>query len=176
MFKYFMIPFWIVSFLSGCGYSTKSFLPSHVNSIAVPMFKNETFRLKKAGRTFKRRLEKTVTDKVIQNFIQDGQLQVLEPSMADWVLEGTVTDYEVRPLRYSSSDAGLVEEIRLILKVSVVLKDAKSQKVIWKKKSIFREEDLYVDGSIFDEEERGLELAAFRIAKKITTEVLEGWY
>lgn len=176
MTKYWVLLVLLLGSGAGCGYTTQGMLPPDVQRISIPMFKNETFRLSKTKYTFKRDVEQMVTDALIQDFLEDGQLRVVDSSQAQWMLEGSITGYETEALRYSRFDLNLLEEIRVVMTVSITLKDIELDKILWHNEEIRREEDFYVAGSILDEEESAVRQASERMAKDIMIQVLERWY
>ena len=60
--------------VGGCGYSFRGTLPSHVRTIAVPIF---------ANRTQQPGVESIITRAVVQAFVTNGRLQVVRPADAD---------------------------------------------------------------------------------------------
>lgn len=162
--------------LTGCGYTTQNMLPPDVKTIHIPIFKNKTFKLEKIGRSFKREIEKKITDDVVEEFLEDASLRVVSDRGADWLLEGKVTQYETEPLRYSRSNSDIVEEYRVKITVELKLTDIQQNKVLWDKEVITQTKEFYVSGTILDEEESALLQASERIAKDIFIQVMEGWY
>lgn len=70
----------LVAYLStACGYSFHGNLPSHIKTVAVPIFKNQS---DVPG------LENAITSAVISAFSSGGRLRVVPVDQADSVLEG----------------------------------------------------------------------------------------
>lgn len=67
--------------LAGCGYTTRGLYPDDVQTVAVPIFKNNTFR---------RDLEFVLTEKVIQTIEAKTPFKVVAEKDADTVLNGTI--------------------------------------------------------------------------------------
>ena len=160
----------------GCAYTTQSVIPSHVNSIAIPLFENKTFKLSKNKRSFKRRVGKLLTDQVIERFLEDGRLDVVSSENAQWILEGRVVSYDTRPIRYSRLNLNVVEEVYVSLSVLVTLRDSESGQVIWQDREISREDDVFVTGSFVEAEKVALAKIMRDMAKDIWIQVAEGWY
>ena len=58
---------------TGCGYSTKGNLPTHIKSVAVPTFRNKTEQPA---------VESTITAAVINAFVTSGKLKVVAADQA----------------------------------------------------------------------------------------------
>jgi TonB family protein len=74
--------------IGGCGYSVGlgGNLPSHIKTVAVPIFVNGTQQPAVEG---------VITAAVINAFVTSGRLKVVSVREADSILEGTVTLYAV---------------------------------------------------------------------------------
>src|SRR5258708_6884072 len=84
----------LMALMSGCAYSSRNALPSHLKSIAIPVFKNKTYVT-----DYNRKLEVDVTEATRNAFIQNGELAVVGRESADLILEGEVTHVEREVLR-----------------------------------------------------------------------------
>jgi outer membrane lipopolysaccharide assembly protein LptE/RlpB len=114
----------LLTVLSGCGYHTSGSvrLQSDLQTIAVPVFFNETFEPS---------LENAVTSAVKQEFLTNGRLQVVnDPGDADLVLKGTVTSFGLTPLAFDPASS-VVLEYRVRIRTSVQLEDRRAQKILW---------------------------------------------
>jgi hypothetical protein len=113
--------------LAGCGlYSfSGSSLPSHIKTIAVPIFRNETLEFDVANE---------VTASVTQRFIQDGRLKVVGESRADCILEGRITAYENKVHNYSANQSP--EDYIVLLRIAAVLRDTVKNRDLWKEDQI----------------------------------------
>jgi hypothetical protein len=94
--------------LAGCGYSTKGNLPSHIKTVAVPMFKN---------RTLEPGVESAVTSGVVNTFTGSGKLKVVAQDEADAILDGEVVGYSLEGLIFDRNINVRAYRLRLVLNV-----------------------------------------------------------
>ena len=84
--------------IAGCGYhlaGTGSSLPSHIHTIAIPVFSNSSSEPE---------IERELTRSVRDSFIRDGRLRVADKNRADLVMKGKLTYYNLRAVSFSTSD------------------------------------------------------------------------
>lgn len=112
---------------AGCGvYSfSGSSLPSHIKTIAVPIFDNESLEFAVANEA---------TEGVTQRFLQDNRLKVVGEGRADCVLEGTVRGYENKVHNYSADQQP--EDYIVVIRFAATLRDAVKNREIWKDEGI----------------------------------------
>jgi len=111
---------------SGCAYSfSSSSLPSHLKTIAVPVFENET-------------LDGLIADEVTRGlsdrFLEDNRLKVARASVADCVLDGRVTYYERKVYSYTPSQEP--ESYIVVVRIAAVLKDNVKNRDLWTEERI----------------------------------------
>lgn len=107
--------------VAGCGYSfSGSSLPSHLHTIAVPSFVNES-------------LDPTIADEVTRGisdrFLDDNRLKVAREATADVLLEGRVLYYERKVYGYDAEENP--ETYIVVVRVAVVLKDRVKNRDLW---------------------------------------------
>jgi hypothetical protein len=109
--------------ISGCGiYSfSGNTLPSHIKTIAVPIFQNDSTDPQ---------IGNEVTDAITQRFLSDNRLKIAGERRADAVLEGRITSYENKVYNYSAGQTP--EDYIVVIRVAATLRDASKNKVIWK--------------------------------------------
>jgi hypothetical protein len=78
-----------------CGYSTRSLLPSHLKTVAVPPAANTTTQ---PG------LAEALTDELTSAFSSDRTLRVTNVEAADLVVNTTVSSYSRTPAAYTGGD------------------------------------------------------------------------
>ncbi len=110
--------------LPACGYhlvGTGSSLPSHVKTLAIPVFKNTSSEPQ---------LQRDLTNAVRQAFISDGRLKVVSKNKQGHLLmKGTLESYELRPVSFNSDDVAI--ENWVILGVKILVEDqVKEQKYL----------------------------------------------
>ncbi|MEW6096076.1 MAG: LptE family protein [bacterium] len=105
--------------LSSCAHTPMRTLPEHIKSIYIPIFINQTFQYG---------LEDVVTNIVIEEFIKDGRLEVVDKKSADAELKGTIISYERVPFPYDKE--GNIAKYKVSIKVNFRLTDLTDNKVL----------------------------------------------
>ena len=120
----------------GCGYSLRGSLPSHLRTIAVPVFVNKTQEPA---------VENLVTQGVIEAFVNNGLLKVVSPSQADAILEGEVVGYQINALSFNAAQN--ITEYRLQVTLNLQFREVKANRVTWRRESFSEKADFKVPGS-----------------------------
>jgi hypothetical protein len=164
------IVLWAVALcFCGCGpYSfTGSSLPSHIKSVAVPIFENETLEYDVANQ---------VTEAITQRFLADNRLKVVGETRADAVVEGRVTSYENKVNNYSADETP--EDYIVVLRVAVTFRDAVKNRELWKSGDLVVSEVYSVvpgsDQTLTDEESARAE-AIRKLAEDVLARTMEQW-
>ncbi|MEJ2543100.1 MAG: LptE family protein [Calditrichaceae bacterium] len=153
----------IVLFSTGCYYSFKGSLPSHLKTIAIPLFddRNATF----PG------VRENLTDKVINEFIKDNTLKVVDESKADLLLTGSITSIVQQAASVTAGES--VSSYKITVNVKVKCEDVKLSKVLYDK-NIQRygmmESDADTQGI-----EDAIEEALVQITEDILNDTLGAW-
>lgn len=153
----------------GCGYSfSGSSLPSHIRTVAVPTFGNDS-------------LDGLIADEVtqgaIESFLGDNRLKVVREARADCVLEGRVTGYERRV--YSYTPAQEPEQYIVVVTIAVVMKDRVKNQDLWSNEAM-KASATYVatpsssEGVIDSEAEARVEVIE-KLMQDILAKTLEQW-
>ena len=118
----------LVVFLScsNCGYHLSGYgsaLPLHIRDISIPVFKNSSNEPN---------IQKDATDAIRRAFISDGRLKITDKRKADMVIRGTLTNYQLRAVSFSSEDSA--EEYIVRLGIQVEAYDQIKKKIIFNQK------------------------------------------
>ncbi|MBN1552328.1 LptE family protein [bacterium] len=155
---------------NGCGYHLAgqgNALPVHLQKIAVPIFKNQTYEYG---------LENIVSQKVIDAFNRRSGVKVVkDPSEADAVLEGDITDYKYIPTLNSQRE---VTQYYINITASVRLRDLVKESIYWENKNfIFNEIYQVTEGlsSVDVNRQKAWEDAAEDFAESIANVLFEGF-
>jgi len=152
-----------------CAYSTSTgFFPAHLKTLAVPLFENATTEYT---------LEQEVTDAVIQRFVQDNHLRIVDARSADAVIQGKITLYRNSVFGISTNQS-LAQEYRVTVGVSVVFKDQVKNREIWSEPEIVKSANYYVQsvpGDSARTELDGRKQAIAKIADEILSRSVETW-
>ncbi len=155
---------------TSCGYrfaGRANELPPHLKAVAVPMFVNATYEPL---------IETIITNKVVQEFIADGRLRVVDVEKADAVLKGRINAFELVPLSFDRSNNVL--EYRVVIHCDVVFEDVKNNKIIWKEPALSQSADYKVSGDISATraaKERAIDEVSKRLASDLVARLFEGF-
>ena len=115
-----------VFLFSSCGYHLSGYgssLPAHIRSISIPVFKNFSSEPN---------IQRGVTDAVRRAFISDGRLKVADAKKADLLIQGTLTDYQLRAVAFNSEDS--VAEYIVRIGVQITAYNRIKKKIIFDQK------------------------------------------
>lgn len=153
--------------LNGCaGYKLGSMLPADIKTVHVPTFVNKTREPL---------LEIETTQKAIQEIQRDGSLKIAAKQTADSLLEVTITDYSLQPVRYDQQHATQTKSYRLWITATVVLKSSKDNKIIVDRPGVRGQAVFEVLGDLTSSKLQALPLAASDLAHNIIETVVEVW-
>ena len=158
-------------FLSGCGYTQEVKLPSGIKTIAIKTFKNEIPPQEQFA--YRPGLEIELTNALIDSFIFDGNLKVVDESKADAVLEGSVISYEQEGLRFDRLES--VEEYRLFLVVKFKIIDRRTHRVIINEPNFSGRAEFFVSRNPTSNRKIAANSATFDLAKSLVNRVVEEW-
>jgi len=147
--------------LGACGYSFRGTLPSHVRTVAVPIFLNRT---QEPG------VESIITRAVVQAFATNGRLRVTRPADADAILEGEITSYGVQGIAFDETLN--VQQYRLLVVLNLRMRDVRRSEVLFQQTGVTEQADFRVVGpvsSTITREETALSQAAAEIARSIVS-------
>ena len=152
----------------GCGYTTSTaLLPTHLKTIAIPVFENATTEYT---------LEQEITAAVIDRFVNDNHLKVVDERSADAVLRGRVTAY--KNAVFGFSPAAQAQEYRVTIGCEVKLKDQVKNREMWSEPALVKTANYYVvdtPGKPASTELDGRKEAVQKIADEILSRTVEGW-
>ena len=165
----------LVSVVSaGCGYSLAgrgSFLPAHIQTIAVPLFVNNSSVFD---------VERRITERVVSELIGRGKYKVVtgnEPR--DAVLEGTIASISMVPAATNNQRLGT--RMAIVMTASVQFRDVKDNKVLWSNPSMQFREEYDIPGTVtdpnafFGQDVNALERMASEFARTLISAILEAF-
>ena len=158
-------------FLSGCGYTQEAKMPSGIKTIAIPTFKNEIPSQEQFA--YHPGLEIELTNAIIDQFISDGNLKVVDEDKADAILQGSIIAYEQEGLRFDRLES--VEEYRLFLVVKFKLVDGKTGSVILQEPNFSGRAEFFVSRNPLSNRRNSANTATFDVAKSLVDRVVEEW-
>lgn len=166
-----------VSFLSGCGYTTKTLLPENVKSVNVMPVANaivlsEEITDKTPFRVYRPGVEVELTNAIINRYLFDGTLKVASPEKADAVLETSLVDYRRDALRYSDGED--IQEYRLSIVIDAKMTQKSDGKVLWTKR-IVGDTTFFLAGSRAVTEDQAASRAVEDVARRVVEATIEYW-
>jgi outer membrane lipopolysaccharide assembly protein LptE/RlpB len=151
--------------LAGCGYRIGSVNPNDpIKTIYIPNVKNKTTE---PG------IEARATNKIVTAFQIDGSYTVVNQDDADAILEVTLNSYNRSAIRYDKMD--VTREYRLTIGASCVLRDAKSNKIIYTAKRVEGEKTFFVTITLPESERIAVPFALEDLADHIVERITERW-
>lgn len=153
--------------LAGCAYSfSGSNLPSHIKTVAIPNFTNET--LEPA-------LDQEATAAVLDRFVKDGRLKLAPESRADALLTARITLYENRVNNYRADQTP--RDYVVVVTVAAAMKDQVKNRELWQDEALTRSAVWAPSGEsvLLTTETAAREEALRSLAGEIVTRTLEQW-
>jgi hypothetical protein len=150
----------------GCGaYSfTGASVPEHLKTIAIPIAEDKSPAAIPG-------LRESLTDNLIQKFINDNSLQVTERSTANATLECVITSVVDAPTIVSAGEA--ITSRRLTINVKVIYKDLVQRKTIFEKE--FKNYGDYPPGQETNKRQEAIDNAIDKLTEDILLAVVSGW-
>lgn len=162
------------SFLSGCGYTTKSTLAGHLQTIHVELFVNEIdYTAESSRKLYIPLLEVDARNAIVDRFLFDGNLRTADAGQGDLVLSGVLKGYDRGVLRFTDDDD--IEEYRIHIIVSMTMYDTQEEKVIWTESSFVGEATYFLIGPLAKSEEVAVDEAIEDLARRIVERTIENW-
>ncbi|MCD4664865.1 MAG: hypothetical protein K8R68_06295 [Bacteroidales bacterium] len=115
----------LINFSCGFYSFSGSSLPSHLRTVAIPMFENKTSEFG---------VREDITDAIINQFTQDNSLKVTDRRSADSIILGTITNIREQAGAYNAEEQ--VKEIKVNVYIHAKFEDLKKHKVIWEEQII----------------------------------------
>lgn len=156
----------VLSFvIGGCAYSfTGSSIPSDMKTIAIPVL-DDISGYTEAG------LRENITNALIQKFIQDNSLQVVDRKYSDTILEGIIMSLRDEPFVISGNEQ--VNSRRIIIQVKVKFIDQRTKKQLWEK-SFSQYSDYSADGGLIAKQQ-AIQKAIENLTEDILIATVSDW-
>ena len=172
------LPVLVCVFLSGCGYTTRPGLASHLKTVYVKPFINkidltsittgdERFPI------YRHQMEAEITRAVVSRYQFTGLLRPAGPDRADCRLEGELVGFRRDALRYSAGQQ--VEEWRLNVVVNLKFYDLQSGELLWEEPSFTGDTTYFATGRNAESGSGALERAITDLARRIVERTVEDW-
>jgi hypothetical protein len=155
-----------------CGYHVAGRgdrLPPDIQTIAIPIFTNETPRF---------RIEQSLTAAVTHEFVERTKFRITpKPAGADALLKGTVKDVRTGVITFDVS-TGRATSLQIQVTADVKLEDLHTHKLVFSNpKYVFREQYQVSQNTsgLFEEDQPAIERLARDLARTLVTAILENF-
>jgi outer membrane lipopolysaccharide assembly protein LptE/RlpB len=151
----------------GCAYTVSGVLPSHLKTLAVPVFGNNTVEF---------RLADDVTQAITEAFLANQRLRIVRERDADSVLRGTIVAYRNQVYGYTAQERATQYEVVLI--VQVTFRDQVKNRVLWKEDQMAIRTTYNVvslGGEPAKTETDGRNEVIKKLADQIVSRTVQGW-
>jgi len=161
----------LIAALVGCAYrlrGTGGFLPAHIRTLSIPMFKNLTTRYQ---------LDLKLTQAVIDEIVARGKVQVVTDNReTDALLSGEVLTFVVTPIAFTPGKS-TADRFSIFIAARIVLRDNVQNRVIFSNPAYTYQEEYEVpEGSDFESlETEALDRVAEKFARQLVIAILEGF-
>jgi hypothetical protein len=154
--------FYFALLASGCYSFTGASVPAHLKTVAIPLVEDVS-GFGEAG------LREKFTQKLIELFRSDNNLEIGDRLTADSIVEGTIVQVTDAPQVISGND--IVSTRRVTITVRASFTDMKLRKKVWEKD--FSNWGEYIQG----QQTRDIALtdAVNKVAEDILLETVSGW-
>ncbi len=109
--------------LVSCGYySFKGSLPSNLKTVAIPLFNDKTAYPN---------IREKLTDYVITKFVEDNTLAIVDETLADVIVYGTINSITQKAVSVEQGET--TSQYKLTISVKVKVEDLRNSKVLFEK-------------------------------------------
>ena len=151
----------VAALAGGCGYTLGGSLPEHIQTVAIPIFRNDT--LEPA-------IGSLLTQAVVNAFVTSGRLRVVDRADADALLEGEVTGYTLTPIAIVTGQT--IAQYRIVVTMNLAFRDLRRNELLWQQRGLSEQADFRVQQQVSDtiaSEEVALRQASVEIGRKIVS-------
>jgi hypothetical protein len=152
--------------LAGCaGYQLGSTLPPDIRTVHVMPFANQS------GEPL---LENETMRAAVAEFQKDGTLRVVDSTAADLLVEVTLTECKLEPVRYNKDSARTAQEYRLWIRGEIRVKRQPAGTVMFSGR-VEGESTFDFAGDLASAKTRAIPVASRDLAHDIVENVVEYW-
>ncbi len=151
--------------VTGCYYSTsQGSRAGDIRNIVIPLFDNTTVE---TG------IQETLTDKVIERFLSNGEFRIVDIRQADAAIIGVITNLQEESLAFSQGT--IARDGRITIVVDVRFETVDKKEVIWEERQLRTYGDYAIDTGTDADREPALETAIEKMAEEILNQSISGW-
>lgn len=138
---------------------------AHVQTLAVPVFKNHTLEPRSSV---------IITNNVIKQLQLDPTYKITDTKQADAILKGTILRFERRQLRGVKTNVLKSRELGIKLWIEYALEDARTGQTLMKG-TAQGETSVFLDPNFQLTERQAIDEAARIASQEIVSKLTEGW-
>ena len=153
-----------VAGLFGCYSFRGGSVPSHLKTIAIPLFDDQSGSAEPS-------LREKLTNKLIDHFRQDNSLQVTDKTRSDSVIEGIILSLQDEP--YVVVQGESVTKRKLTIAIKATYRDTKLNKQVWDKQ--LSNWGVYEIGGGPAQRQIGIDAALDKLAEDILNVTVSSW-
>lgn len=147
------------------GYKLGTTLPDGLRSVHIPIFINNTKEPL---------LETAATQATLQEFQREGTMKIAK-DQADTLLEVTLTDFVLEPLRYRKDESLTGREYRVRIYANMVFSKTKPEKAIIINKRVIGEATFLLVGDLSSSKQTAIPDAVANLGYHIVNSIVEYW-
>ncbi|HEX9750524.1 MAG TPA: LptE family protein [candidate division Zixibacteria bacterium] len=148
----------------GCApYSFTGGRTALVNSVHVSVFENETPEFG---------IEEALTKGIIEGFLDDNQIRVVEPTAAEAILSGRVVQYERRAYTFDETDRVTEYIVEIWVTANLAKQGSGGPESIW---SIERQRGFGIYNADNEDEQAGQQRAIDKIGEDLLNRTIKSW-
>ena len=153
---------------TGCaGYRLGTTLPADIQTVHVPIIKNNTDEPA---------VESTITQAILVELQKDGALKVVREELADAILDVELNGYELSPVGFRGSGSPTTaNEYRIQLTAAIVLTRRATGEVVAESPRVRGDSTFPFRSDLTTAKRQNLPEAADDLAQKIVSQVVEAW-
>jgi len=156
-----LLPF--ITAILGCSfYSFSSSGASHIKTVAIPIFQDETAEFG---------IKEKITDAIVEKFTRDNTLQVTGRRRADSIINGKILTVKDEAGAFTTDES--VKEIQVFLTVSAQFEDLKKRKLVWQGE--ISQWGTFNPDSVAQSRDTAIDEAIDKIATDILNKSVSGW-
>lgn len=144
-------------------YSTSGSLPPHIKTVAIPLFQNDTLEYG---------IDEELTDAVIDAFMADNTLKVVDQRRADCIIMGRIVEVRDDPFTYDEQEN--VQSYKFRLFVNIRCEDLRRHRVLWEEEHL-ESWGIYPAPGLPEQREEGISMALEKLATDIVNKTVAGW-
>ncbi len=166
-FPIFLSTLAILLLTAGCAsYQLGSMLPPDIQTVYMPTCKNQTSEPL---------IEQDVTSAILSEIQMDGSLRIASASTADTILEVTLIQFWLDPVSYQSGASSTVEQYRMNIRASFVLRKRTDQSVVDDSPGLIGWYDFEFTGDMTSSKNVALRPTAEDLGRRIVNHIVQYW-